>query len=168
MISGFLDVSMTRKTNIINLLRHQDTSQNPRKFSNAFFNFSFCGNITMLETEKNWRKDGGRSVGNLKYGIDIFQKIWNGTLVIWDQYFLNNIRWFFNLWIFESAKLWNFESKKPRSQDTSLFSSKGIPLPSTNKRHKKGREIWTYAKMRAWISEGWVWLESSQSPRRAT
>ena len=74
---------------------------------------------------------------NHEYGINIFQKTWNGVFVIWDPYLKKTLTYFFltlTLWNFETSKLRNpetnkpinFETKKPTNQ---TFSFKGIPLP---------------------------------------
>ena len=46
--SGFRDVSLSPKTNIIHLLRPQDTSTNPRKSRTIFVNI-ILGNIRILK-----------------------------------------------------------------------------------------------------------------------
>ena len=96
------------------------------------------GNIEDLEIKILilWEKTGTgkawRSVlkilGNLEYGINIFQQTWNGNLLLWDQY-LPTKHWMnfqsVNLCIFETLirnfgtlELWNQESKKPNIQET--------------------------------------------------
>ena len=114
MISGFLDVTMTPKTNIIYLLRHQDSSNNQRTSPNHFHIYYF-GNLNISEiiclkmvekpsTEQSWRSVLN-FLGNLAYGINIFQRTWNATLVLSEQdppeqhYMI----------------CWNFETLQPRN-----------------------------------------------------
>ena len=84
MISGFLDVSLSPKTNMIYRWGHQDTSINPRKIPNHLKNNNNSENIKKLEIQhfENVGKDVCRTIlkirlicfGNLEDGIKIFQK----------------------------------------------------------------------------------------------
>ena len=82
-----------------------------------------CGNLRLSEIEhfNCCGKDSRRSIPtnrrmffeNLEYEIKIFQKTWNGMLVIWDQYLSQTWNRFF--WIFETLNLWNEETEKLRN-----------------------------------------------------
>ena len=84
MISGFLDVSPSPKTNICYLWRPQDTSNNPRKILKHFRTNNMLINLKILEIENSvifGEDEGEKSRGsvdeiveNLGYGINIFQK----------------------------------------------------------------------------------------------
>ena len=100
MISGFSNVSMTPKSNIIYLWRHTDIPNNSRKKPNHFWRHAILGNLKMVGNPKFWKieKDipiypGNPSnvfFGNLEYGINIFQKTCNLNLVISDQHLQKN------------------------------------------------------------------------------
>ena len=51
MISGFLDVSLSPKTNMIYLWRHQDTQNNPRKIP-TYFHIIIWGDVIFGFFEK--------------------------------------------------------------------------------------------------------------------
>ena len=119
-ISGFSDVSLSPKTNIIYLWRHQDTSNNPRTIQIIFWNIMF-GNHKKWETrnlkvlEKTGAEHAWRPVlnflGNTESVIrdQYLQKTGNGNLVTWDQYLPKH---------FETKKLRNLETLKPRNFET--------------------------------------------------
>ena len=82
MISGFLGVSMTPKTNYVHLWRHQDTLANPRKSKIIFENTIFISpNISQIENFDFLEKmDTGKScrsvfkiLDHLEYRTYIFQ-----------------------------------------------------------------------------------------------
>ena len=86
MMFGSLDVSMGPETNMIHPWRHQDTLQNTRNtrpfFQIWFSELSKSWKSEILETlEKTRAAKSLRSVlkllGNLEYGINIFQKTRN-------------------------------------------------------------------------------------------
>ena len=64
--------------------------------------------------EQSWRSML-KILEKLAYGSNIFQKTWNGNLVIWDAH-LPNMKWFVCLWNFESSKLWEFETKNRQTK----------------------------------------------------
>ena len=82
MVFGFWDVTMTPKTNIICLRRHQDTPINSIKILEIFFKKIIYGNVKSLEMGhfENFGRDRGVPTvrltffENLEYEINIFQK----------------------------------------------------------------------------------------------
>ena len=69
-----------------------------RKFGSPLFN------TFRKDVRRNLRKIPQTNLGNLGYEINIYQKTWNGNLVIWDP------------WLFETLKFWNQETLNPRNQ----------------------------------------------------
>ena len=67
MISAFLDVSLSPKTNIVYLLRHQDTQKNPRKFKNMFGKYYLWkSHVLEIANFGNVGKDGHRNIMNIR------------------------------------------------------------------------------------------------------
>ena len=140
-ISGFSDVSPSPKTIYLYLSRHQDTSNNSRKNATQLkktvifeiLEFRKCHtikkncyfwNIRISELEHLETWTILVFVGNLEYGINIFQKAWNGLLVS------------LKLWNFETLKLWNFETKKPTNKDTKKPRNPETTKPRTQETKK--------------------------------
>ena len=77
--------------------------------TNTTLIISSFGEHVFENLRKEWLRKSRRSVWqfleNLGYGINIFQKTWNGNLV----------------------NLWNQETMKPKTKKPINFSSKGIP-----------------------------------------
>ena len=103
----------------------QESYQNILKHTNVI-NVKNVKSETLIFWEKAGPDKSWRSVlnllENLWYGINIFQKTWNGSLVIWDH--RNE----------ETLKPRNFETKKPnktRNQETKKLWNQEAPYPST-------------------------------------
>ena len=147
MIWGLWDAPLSPKTNMISLWRRQDTSNNSRKSQNLWKNITSVNlnfvNAEVLQYCKGGCRKSRRSVQQ------ILQSSWR-----WDQYLPGNTRWkfgnmvpissnetlnvFLKLWNFDTKKLWNPETLKPRNQEAKTqeinkqinFSSCGHPSKS--------------------------------------
>ena len=72
-------------------------------------------NLLLLEKWRSKKSEDPSKIvfENLEYGINIFQKTWNGHLVIWDHYLRTNIEYFESLKLSNSEPLkFNFEFLK--------------------------------------------------------
>ena len=143
MISGLSDVSLSPKTNIIDLCRPQDTSNNPR--TKSFSKNALFGNLRILEIEhvdllekaadrKSWRSVWyilenfeceisiyeKQEMKTWWYGINIFPKIWNRNLVI-------SINW---TWKIEL--LFYFQLKELEHLSFIFIFNSGNPATPTN------------------------------------
>ena len=128
MISEFSDVSLSPKTNIIYLWRHQNIKR-PRKYQMISRTYCFGKNIK----NENVGKDGHRTI--MKIRITFSWKSW-----IWEQYLPESMKLKFGnsgsisinkhemdfriletleLCNFATLKLWNQESLKPGIRETS-------------------------------------------------
>ena len=86
MILALLDVSLSPKTNMMYLLRHQDTSNNPRKHKIILENISFV-NLETFENRHFWKngKDRGREIPTIR-----LRNSWKSW--IWDQFLSTNMK----------------------------------------------------------------------------
>ena len=162
MISGFLDVSMSPKTNLIYLWRYQDTSNDLRKAPNHFRRNMLLENLRMSET-MSWQCWKRRAPGNLEDPVDIYF-VWEYW--IWDQYLPENMKWnfgkvgsispknitwmVFDVWNVGTANLLNFENKKPKTQETK-HQEPNTKQEAKNQQNKKTRNqevlfIWTESR----------------------
>ena len=115
MTSGSLNVSLIPKpTNSISWDPRRPQliqDKSPHRFPKTIFCIN-CNlfrkspfwNLWKRRTLTNYEDTSSFLFENLEYGINIFQRTWNGKLV--------------NLWNFETKKLWNHETKKPRNFET--------------------------------------------------
>ena len=122
MISGFLDASMTPKTNMIYLWRHLETSNISKKENVVGESYSWKYQDYGNSLER-WGRESRRPVqlffDTIDYGINIFQKTWNG--------FFGNMG---------SLKFWNFETLKPRNFETKKLWNEEAKNPRTKKPRK--------------------------------
>ena len=109
-----------------------DTPQSLQRIqdeSRTMFQNATLGKIEILETEQCdlLGKDSCHEIlkiclilfEKLEYGINIYQKTWNGDSVIWDQYLSKNMKWKFGNMGSISIKTWhgNLVIFKPLSDD---------------------------------------------------
>ena len=69
----------------------------------------------------------------MEYETNIFQKTWNGHLVIWDHYLPKTLDGFSSLRNFQIVKRWNFGTLKPRNQETNKLTSQKTRIHKTKK-----------------------------------
>ena len=154
---------------IFYLWRPRDTLHNPRKVQSVSEKYRFCKSSTFGNPHfgKVWgipapTNSDDPLFENLEYEINIFQKTWNGNLVIWDHYLPINTS------IFETLQLWNKETNKPRNQDNNkpnkpkhqkAKSKQEFPNQETNKPRNRSSYPSTYRlpplhQRRSWGTRG--------------
>ena len=135
MISGFLEVSTTPKTNYLYLWRHQDTFNNPRKNASHVLVILFRIRIKQLQINnfENVGTDACRTKKNMNIRLKLSWESWTQ-----DQHLPENTKC-----IFVNMHHWNFktlriDTKKPRTQDTEQLRNQETRKP----RHHQTKKLW--------------------------